>query len=432
MPDAPRLSVVMPMRNAAHSVCDMLDSLLRQDIPMQLVIVDDMSEDGGPDSVAAWSQRTGHPVELLRNDRRLYSYGSRLKGLARAVAPAVWCVDADDVIPANARVRAALTLMEREKPDILHCRACGVTSGGGLQRPLDWTEPVDERLSGGGVFSAFMARAYPPVLLWNKFFSARLVKTVLDMAPDVEVRYFDVKFLGLLFSLAARSYAACNELVYEYRMRAHRPAWLYARQVNALLLLERALAPLVAARAPDQAEAFQGYCERRQRIQTGHLSLMAEAELEALLRTGDDPQQWLERQLLSNIGGEELRRALFHSIAGNAARLDGWATALARLRGDGDSEPRPATEPLPRTLEQLEMCARQWMSGNGAPPVRHRLARHALRLGLALEASGGKGDARADGLSGEQALALLLGNAQLARAVTGIMAPGIDITQKAN
>lgn len=439
MSDAPRLSVVMPMRNCAHCVCDMLDSLLRQNIPMQIVIVDDVSEDGGPARVAAWSQRTGQPVELLHNNRRLYSYGSRLKGLASAVAPAVWCVDADDVIPENARVRAALDVMEREKPDILHCRACGVTPGSRLQRPLDWTEPVADRLSGSGVFSAFLARAYPPVLLWNKFFSARLVRAVLEMAPDVEVRYFDVKFLGMLFSLAAQRYVACNEPVYEYRMRAHRPAWLYARQVNALLLLERELAPLVTARAPDQAEAFRAYCRRRQNIQTGHLSLMAEAELADLKkeegrRAEEDsplwPNVWLDRRILPNIGVADLRRALCRSLGSNAARLEGWTDTLARLHGDGHTR-QPVCDTLPRTLDDLSQAARQWLYGDGTPPVRQRLARYALRLGRNLAASGQAGNLCAD-LAEEQCIALLLGNAQLARTVTGIMAPGIDITQKAN
>lgn len=430
MPDAPRLSVVMPMRDCGHCICAMLDSLLLQNIPMQIVVVDDASEDDGPAHVEAWSRQTGQYVELVRNERRMYSYGSRLKGLARAAAPVVWCVDADDIIPTNANVRAALALMERDQPDILHCKACGVMSGSRLQKPLAWTEPITEQLSDSEIFSSFIAQAYPPATLCNKFFSARLVKAVLAAAPDITVRYFDVKFLGLLFLLHAQSYVACNELIYEYRMRAHRPAWLYARQVEALLLLEQSLAPLVDRYAPDQAQAFQKYCRQRQIIQTGHLSLMAEAELKQLLQQRCNPQDWLDQNILANINYENLFRSLYRSLCGNAERLYGWGEELLRIYGiGGDCLKRDPARPA---LESLSLSAREWLCGDFGSKTCRRMAQCGLRLGLSLSDSGLESENFADSPSGETAIALLLANAQLARAITAIMAPNVDITQKAN
>lgn len=429
MSDAPRLSVVMPMRNCGHCVCAMLDSLRFQNIPMQIVVIDDASEDDGPARVEDWSRRTGQAVELLRNDRQLYSYGSRLKGLARATAPVIWSVDADDTIPLNADVGGALDRMERERPDILHARACGIASGGSLQKPLLWTEPMAERLNGDDIFRAFLAQAYPPATLCNKFFSARLVKAVLDAAPDMTVRYFDVKFLGLLFLLYARSYVAGNELLYEYRMRAHRPSWLYARQVDALLLMEQRLAPLVAAQAPDQVPAFRDYCRRRLIIQAGHLSLMAEAELRQTLRQGSAPRDWLAQNILANIDRENLCRALYRSLGANAARLHGWGEELLRLHGL-DSTPlnRNLDESAP---ESLILSAREWLRGDTGTKTCLRLARNALHLGRNLSAAEQEGREPA-APDEETALALLLGNARLARAITAIMAPDIDITKKAN
>ena len=155
MSGTPRLSVVMPMRNSGDCVCEMLDSLPTQSIPMQIVVVDDASEDDSVARVEAWSRQSGQPVELVHNTRQLYSYGSRLKGLARAIAPVVWCVDADDRIPPNADVAAALAVMERERPDILHCKAYGVLPGSSLQKLLTWTEPVTERLHGKDIFAVF-------------------------------------------------------------------------------------------------------------------------------------------------------------------------------------------------------------------------------------------------------------------------------------
>lgn len=428
--DDPRLSVVIPMRDCGHCVCAMLDSLLTQKIPMQLVVVDDASEDDSVARVEAWGRQNGQPVDMLRNRKRMYSYGSRLRGLAQAAAPVIWCVDADDSIPPNADVRAALAVMEREKPDILHCKACGVLPGSTLQKPLTWTEPVAERLLDSEIFSAFIAQAYPPATLCNKFFSARLVKAVLAAAPDTVVRYFDVKFLGLLFLLCAQSYVACNELIYQYRMRAHRPAWLYARQVDALLLLEENLGGPVEARAPEQAARFRAYCRRRQIIQTGHLCLMAEAELKQLLQQRRDPRDWLDQNVLINIGHENLFRALRRSLGGNAARLYGWAEALLRMHG-ADSACL-ACDPAWPALESVSMCAREWLCGDFGPKTRRRMAKCGMRLGLKLAQSEHEREKLACNHSWELAVALLLANAQLARAITAIMAPDMDITRKAN
>lgn len=431
---APRLSAVMPMRNCGACVCRMLDSLPFGRIPLELVIVDDASTDDSVSRVEEWSRRRGQPVNLVRNARQLYSYTSRLLGLARATAPVIWCVDADDVIPANADVAAALELMEREKPDILHCKAVGLTPGSPLQQPLPWTEPFAEQLSGGDIFTAFLEQSYPPAILWNKLFSARLVRTVLGAAPRMTVRYFDVKFLGLLFLLHARSYRACNELVYEYHMRGHRPAWLYARQVDALRLLEEALAAPVAARAPHALPAFKDYCRRRSTIQAGHLSLMAEAELRELPARALDAGAWLDQNILTNISAGHLCRALCRSLAANAARLAGWYGDIRELLRPGAGacvEP-----PAPPGMAGLLEAAHNWLTRGATADQQLCLARYGICMGLAMAREPAQGKGPAEELCQAQgqdaALALLLANAQLARAITAIMSPQTDITRKAN
>ncbi len=429
MSGTPRLSVVMPMRNSGHCVCQMLDSLATQRIPMQIVVVDDASEDDSVARVAAWSRQSGQPVELVRNARQLYSYGSRLRGLARATAPVVWCVDADDRIPPNADVAAALAIMEQERPDILHCKACGVLPENSLQKPLTWTEPIAEYLYGKDIFAAFLAHVYPPAILWNKFFSARLAKAVLAAAPDVKISYFDVKFLGLLFLLYAESYTSCNELIYEYRMRTHRPAWLYARQVDALLLLEQTLEQIVKERAPEQLEAFRAYCHRRLVIQSGHLSLMAEAELRTLITKQADPHDWLEQNVLANISRERLLHALHRSLTANNARLCGWAEDIGRLYGMSNLLPHDSNWPA---LDSLLVTAEEWLGGDAKSKTCRRIAQCGMYLGRSLADSDFYHPVSISNNSDELLLALLLANAQLARAITAVMAPGIDITKKAN
>lgn len=430
MSDTPRLSVVIPMRNCAHCVCAMLDSLLAQNISMQFVLIDDASEDNTITRVEDWSRRNNQPVEIVCNKEQMFSYRSRLKGLALASAPVVWCMDADDIVPPNANIQAALVIMEREKPDILHGKACGVMPGDTIQKPLPWTEPVAGHLTGREIFSTFMAQAYPPAILWNKFFSARLAKAVLTAAPDITVRYFDVKFLGLLFLLYAQSYTACNELMYEYRMRPHRPAWLYARQVDALLLLEEKLTRQVERHAPNHLDAFLAYCRRRLVIQTGHLSLMAEAELRQVLEQEHSPCAWLEENILTNLSRKQLHHALCVSLADNTTKLHGWVEDLLRIHALGSSF-FPCL-PDPSLLGALKLAVREWLCRDFTPTTCRRIAQCGMRLGLRLAKSELDREELASNLSDDAALALLLGNAQLARAITAIMAPDIDITRKAN
>lgn len=399
-----RISVVMPMREVDPA--PMLDSLLGQNIPMQIIAVDDCSEDDTAEKVAGWASRTGQPVEILRNRKRLYSYGSRLAGLERANAPVVWNVDADDVIPPNADIGNALKQMEKDYPDILHCRAAGVEKGCLLQKALLWSEPFALSLSGKDIFHRFMEQDYPPAILWNKFFSLNLCKKICQLAPDVEVRYFDVKFIGLISLLLAQTYRASNDLVYQYSMRAIRPASLYAKQVKSLILLEEKLGPLVDSLNHDGLHLFRRYCLERLVIQTGHLSIMAAHELTKSAEM--DHVEWLESQILDNIDLQDLLNALVLSCKYNTNRikciLDILKSAyptqfsvnvLGKTRNAQSDGPCSKLAPKAETDIDFESVAKM--------PLTPRLV-----------------------------LRLLMLNASYARSIISVLAPHIDITKKAN
>lgn len=413
------------MRNVATCVERMLDSLLFQDrshtIGMELIVVDDASEDGSADIAAAWSAKRNMPVTLIRNSRRIWSYGSRLKGFACANAPHIWCVDADDRVPEEANLGLPLHLAQETGCDIVHCRAVGIRPPSPLYLPLSWTEPVALKLSGKEIFSAFMSQAYPPGTLCNKILSRRLAESILAHAPSIEVRYFDVKFFGLLAPLLAESYQASNETIYEYTMRTIRPAELYSRQVAGMLALAAHLGPIIADRRPDMTAVFEDYCRRRLVIQTGHLAIMCEHELGGIPSAA--MPAWFEKNIYANISKRDLLRSLFTSIGANAARLRKYGDmALAFL---GCHLPRPSF--LPPDTDRLSALALRWQQGEASVDEVAALVLTAVALvqapeSLSLEKSTGLYDI----------LGLLLANARLAKILTSMLAPETDITKMAN
>ena len=90
----PRVSIVVPCRNAASWLGETLASALDQDgPPLELIVVDDGSDDGSPAIAAA----AGPRVRLIRQPPRGVS-AARNAGTAAATGEFVLYLDADDVL----------------------------------------------------------------------------------------------------------------------------------------------------------------------------------------------------------------------------------------------------------------------------------------------------------------------------------------------
>lgn len=89
----PRLSIVVPVRNAAGDVDRLLDALERLEWPAErreTIVVDDASTDGTAERLAT---RPG--ITVLRSPHRAGSYGARNRGLEAATGAWVAFTDAD-------------------------------------------------------------------------------------------------------------------------------------------------------------------------------------------------------------------------------------------------------------------------------------------------------------------------------------------------
>lgn len=110
------VAVVVPLYNYARYVVEALDSVAAQTlVELELIVVDDCSTDDGPDIVAEWLGRHGArfvSATLLRNRGNQGLSLTRNVGFARADAPLILPLDADNTLEPRCleRLAAALTM----------------------------------------------------------------------------------------------------------------------------------------------------------------------------------------------------------------------------------------------------------------------------------------------------------------------------------
>ena len=88
------VSVVMPAWNCAGTVGKAIDSVLAQDVPLELIVVNDTS----PDDLDTVMQKyqTDARIRYVKNEHNLGASGSRNRGVALAKGSYVAFLDADD------------------------------------------------------------------------------------------------------------------------------------------------------------------------------------------------------------------------------------------------------------------------------------------------------------------------------------------------
>ncbi|HKP36735.1 MAG TPA: glycosyltransferase family 2 protein [Pyrinomonadaceae bacterium] len=134
---APRLSVTMPVYNAAQFLDESISSILRQSFSdFEFVILDDASTDGTQEILRAWASRDSR-IRLFRSERNLGLSGSSNFVVQKATTPIVARMDADDVSHVD-RLRRQLEVLET-RPDVVAVGTLchGIDAAGRVTRPRD-------------------------------------------------------------------------------------------------------------------------------------------------------------------------------------------------------------------------------------------------------------------------------------------------------
>lgn len=134
---SPLISVIVPLYNAAHTVGTALCSLFDQvSVRLEIIVVDDASEDSGAEEVARWQGMAPNHVslKLIRHATNQGAYAARNTGLAAATGEVVTTHDSDDwshpqklitqwrALAANPQAKACLASWVRVTPELLFHR----------------------------------------------------------------------------------------------------------------------------------------------------------------------------------------------------------------------------------------------------------------------------------------------------------------------
>lgn len=106
----PQVSVIIPAYKCADTICCAIDSALNQEIPVEVLVINDCS----PDNLDAVMEgyREDSRVIYLKNEENLGASGSRNRGVALARGAYVAFLDADDYWMPG-KLRKQLEAMDR-------------------------------------------------------------------------------------------------------------------------------------------------------------------------------------------------------------------------------------------------------------------------------------------------------------------------------
>jgi len=137
---APRVSVLIPCFNAAATLDEAVDSILRQTLrSLEIVAVDDGSADGTPEKLAVWAGRDAR-VRVVRQEHAGLVAGLNA-GLAACRAPLIARMDADDWSHPERLTRQAALLEAEPDLALAGCRVRGLAEGEmreGFRIYLEW------------------------------------------------------------------------------------------------------------------------------------------------------------------------------------------------------------------------------------------------------------------------------------------------------
>lgn len=109
------VSVIIPAYNCEKYISQAVDSALAQQVPLEILIINDCSTDETESVLKKYSQNTA--VHYIQNEHNLGASGSRNKGVKLARGKYVAFLDADDWWEPN-KLKKQITLME-EKNTVL-------------------------------------------------------------------------------------------------------------------------------------------------------------------------------------------------------------------------------------------------------------------------------------------------------------------------
>ena len=133
----PRISVVMPVHNALPFLDESIESILGQTLnDFEFVILDDASTDGSIELLREWARRDQR-IRLHESTRRLGLAGSSNAVVAKAQAPIVARMDADDIAHPDRLSQQWNVIASQPDIAVIGTLCNGIDATGRVVRPRD-------------------------------------------------------------------------------------------------------------------------------------------------------------------------------------------------------------------------------------------------------------------------------------------------------
>ena len=210
---SPKVSVVVPVFNAANKILDSVDSLLNQSLDgLEIIIVNDGSSDCSGAIIDRLAYHNHNIVAVHFSENRGV-HEARLAGLRQSTAPWIGFLDADDFVQPN-MYEYLHTLANEQHVDIVVCGSYRVTAEHRRIAPkLRFQRSMRVE---SNTFERFCAFEFGTGSLCNKLYRRDVIAPYANMHFPWRQDINEDLLLNIGCFYRAKSVYLCKEILYNY------------------------------------------------------------------------------------------------------------------------------------------------------------------------------------------------------------------------
>lgn len=211
-----RVSIIVPVYNVAPFLRECMDSLINQTLQeIEILCFDDCSDDGSGQILDEYARKDGR-VKVVHYEENKTAAQARKDGALMATGEYIMYVDGDDGLEPESCERLA-KLMDEKRVDMIHFGTKVIAEEGVPESRYAAMEqmlrPCNGKIQGALLKKCFVENRFR-FQIWNKIYSAKLVKQAMNLFPDGRFSKAQDLFAFYLICYFAQSYFGIPEESY--------------------------------------------------------------------------------------------------------------------------------------------------------------------------------------------------------------------------